>query len=127
APGKRTALTDPRRRAVYTGRKQEPRLLTQAELEKPARPAPPASSRPPAQPLPPARHTPHLRSLAWWAFVAAVGTYGYWSQARHPAVRAVRDVPRPEREAFLAISFPRISETIPEAMPATIFREQMTA
>jgi hypothetical protein len=102
-------------------------LLTQAELENPTRPVPPPSGRRPGQPLPPARHTPHLRSLVWWAFVVAVGTYAYWWQGRQPATRVARDVPRPEREAFLAISFPRISATIPEAMPAAVFREQMTA
>jgi hypothetical protein len=59
--------------------------------------------------------------------VVALGTLGYWWQPRHPGDRAAPDVPRPEREAFLAIAFPRISETIPEAMPAAAFREQMSA
>ena len=89
-----------------------PRLLGPAQLLGPA--------------LPPARRTRHLRSFLWWVGLAGIGAFVYWHQlpAGAPPPPAQK-LPRPELEAFLALAFGRISETIPEALPAQTFREQL--
>ena len=78
--------------------------------------------------LPPARRTRHLRSFLWWVGLAGIGAFLYWQQLPGGAPPPpARELPRPEREAFLALGFGRISETIPEALPAQTFREQLAA
>src|SRR5205085_5571888 len=99
-------------------RSQRPETTAGAPASAPARPLGPA--------LPPARRTRHLRSFVWWILLAGIGTVAYRQQlpVSEPSAPA-RSVPRPEREAFLALSFGRISDTTPEALPSQVFREQL--
>jgi hypothetical protein len=89
-------------------------------------PAPPAQRSAPV--LPPARRTRHHRSLLWWAALAAIGAVVYWQQLpASPPTTTTRPVARPEREAFVALSFARISDTMPDVLSSQRFREQLTA
>ena len=78
--------------------------------------------------LPPARSTRHHRSFLWWLALAAAALVAYVQMRPRPIVKTVaRSVPHTEREAFLAVSFGRISDTIPEALPAATFRDEIVA
>ena len=101
-------------------RSQRPETTAGAPARAPARPLGPA--------LPPARRTRHLRSFVWWILLAGIGTVAYRQQLPESApIAPAHSVPRPEREAFFALSFGRISDTIPEALPSQAFREQLAA
>ncbi|MGH7821214.1 MAG: hypothetical protein ACREQ9_15720, partial [Candidatus Binatia bacterium] len=60
--------------------------------------------------------------------VVGICAFAYWEAPRQPRAREQHaQTPRIETDAFIALSFGRISETDPEALPAAVFREQIEA
>ena len=65
----------------------------------------------------------------WWLLVGAVALVGYWKTPGGPPPPPAQPVElaRSEREAFLALSFGRLGDNGPEALPTALFQQQVSA
>ena len=82
----------------------------------------------PAGALPPAQRVSHGRNALWWVLLLALAGGVYYTEV--VLIEKDEKVILPtgnEREAFLAITFGKIAERGPDAIPAESFREQLRA